>query len=427
MAAWLAYRCNWLRGFAVAGLCAMGTLAAADEPGVLDPLAPGSLHGASSAYPNDTFGQQLAAASQGGGGPIGGTGQRSGPGRRDDWKVGPHWRVTVDGVLLFRDSANLDAILAEVETLPPTDPATPLATPLQFRDNFDHAGGVRLMLTSEFPQFAGYELQVGYLGVDKWLANSYWEQVTLPATLPAAVAGVVEVSDVPIQEQRALGYESSLHSVEVNFQRATQGYLKPFAGVRYLALDEQLTDENRQFVSNVLPEPVDVGDQVLANTTQTRNGVEIENNLIGFHGGLRLDMWRPSRRFHVAGFMSAGIYCNIVDRDRIFQQTDTLITRERVEVTDGATTTEQTNTTTSTSNTTSKVSADGTRIAFTTEAALAGVWQVNSSTALRAGYQVQFLDGIELAEDVWTSPPPVTAVDNSLFLHGWFAGLEYRR
>lgn len=414
-----AHRRIWLGNVAVAAFCVVASLATADEPIALETLTPIPLDGVSAAYPDGTFGEHLATASQGGSGPIAGSKNRPGPGRRDDWRVGPHWRATVDGVLLFRGSADLDAILAEAE---PIAPSTTLP-PLQFQDNFEHAGGVRLMLTSEFPQCAGYELQVGYLGVDKWLANAYWERETLAAaTLP--------LSDVDVEQQRTLGYESSLHSVEVNFQRVSPGYLKPFAGLRYIALDEQITDENRQFTTAVLGDPgPTVGDTISAALSQTRNGVEIENNLIGFQGGVRLDMWRPTRRFHLAGFLSAGVYCNIVDRDRIFQQTNSVTTRERVTVpgTGGAADTEQINTTTSTNNTTSKVSADGTRIAFTTEAALAGVWRVSSSTALRAGYQLQFLDGVELAEDLWTAPPPVTAVDDSLFLHGWFAGLEYRR
>ncbi|MEO0529685.1 MAG: hypothetical protein AAF266_03810 [Planctomycetota bacterium] len=401
-----------LRGLAAAMLCLLATQAIADEPVTLGPLP---LEGSSAAYPNGTFGEQLASASQGGGGPVGGPGYRPGPGRRDDWRVGPHWRVTVDGVLLFRDSADLDAVLAEVEPIAPSS----TMPPLQFQDNFDHAAGVRLLLTSEFPQCAGYELQVGYLGVDKWLANANWEQETLAAaTLP--------LSDIDVEQQRVLGYESSLHSVEINFQRATRGYLKPFAGLRYIALDEQILDENRQFTTGVLPDPPGgVAGTLASAVTQTRNGVEIENNLIGFQGGVRLDMWRPTRRFHLAGFLSAGVYCNIVDRDRIFQETNTVTTNER---TIDATTSAETVTTTIDSTTsTSKVSADGTRIAFTTEAALAGVWRLSNSTALRGGYQIQFLDGVELAEDLWTSPPPITAVDNDLFLHGWFAGIEYRR
>lgn len=373
-----------------------------------------ALEGETAAYPNGTFAQQLSAASQGGDGPVGGPKYRPGAGRRDDWLVGPHWRVTVDGVVLFRDNSNLDAIIGVVEADPIAgDPLT-----LEFRDNFDHAAGARVLLTSEFPQCAGYELQVGYLGADKWTANAYWEEFTVPAaSLP--------LSDIDVQQRRQLVYDSSLHSAEINFQRLTRGYLKPFAGLRYIALDESVFDANRQYTNVILGDPdiTTVGDSLSSAIAQQSESAQIDNNLIGFQGGLRLDMWRPTRRLHVSGFFSAGVYCNIIDRDRVSSDSTSITTKE---VIDNGTANEI-QTTTNSLTTTAVTSADGTRIAFTTEAALAATWRLSSTTALRAGYQVQFLDGIELAENLWTAPPPITPVRDDLFLHGWFAGLEYRR
>jgi hypothetical protein len=383
---------------------------------------PLSLEGAtSSAYPDGSFGEQLSAASMGTGGPTGGSQYRSGSGRRDNWKVGPHWRIAVDGVLLFRDSADLDAILAEVE---PVAAQTTLPA-LEFVDNFDHAAGARLLLTSEFPQCAGYELQVGYLGVEKWMANAYWEEETLPGDGNPALPG----SDIDVQQRRQLGYEATLHSVEVNFQRVTPGYLKPFAGVRYIGFDESIVDSNRQFTTVLLGDPVNVGDRLSSAVAQQSNAAEIENNLIGFQTGLRLDMTRPTRRLSLAGFISAGVYCDIVDRDRISQDSITVTTKERVNVPAAGTTpaTTRVDTTTNSLSTTNVTSADGTRIAYSTEAQLAAQWRINSALGLRGGYQVLYLGGVELAENLWTAPPPVTAVSDDLFLHGWFAGLEYRR
>lgn len=370
------------------------------------------------AYPNGTFGEHLATASQGGDGPIGGSPHRTGPGRRDRWKVGPRWQATVDGVVLFRDRANMGAILGEVD---PIAPQTALP-PLEFLDNFDHAAGGRVMLTSEWPHWSGYDMQIGYLGVEKWSAAAYYDFETIPAaSLP--------LSDVDVQQRRSLHYLSNLHAAEVNAQRASDGYLKPFAGFRFIGLDEGIADRNRQFTTGVLPDPVNVGDTVSAATTQTTNSVEIDNTLLGLHGGVRLDMWRPHRKFHVNGFLNAGVFCNLVDRDRTFQQVDRLETNERVTVpgTGGAADTEQVVNTIDTVTTTSNVSADTTRIAFVTEASLAGEWRLNSCTALRGGYQIMFLSGVELAESLWTAPPPVRPDSDDLFLHGWFAGFEYRR
>ncbi|MEQ8846164.1 hypothetical protein [Botrimarina sp.] len=373
---------------------------------------------ASAAYPNGTFSEQLAAASAAGGGPVGGSPFRTGPGLRDNWLVGPRWRVTADGLVLFRDAVDFDAILAEVEPIPP---ATTLP-PLEFRSNFDHAAGVRLLASSQYPQFEGYELQVGYVGAEKWLAEALYELETIAAIdLP--------LSDIDILQRRLLEYESTLHALEVNFQCVTPGYLKPFAGVRYLSLDESISDFNRQFTTVILGDPLDVGDTLSSATSQTRRGVSIENNLIGFQGGVRLDMWRPTRRFHVNGFVSGGLYCNIVDRDHVFEERTTVTTKERVSTipTGGTTPVETIDTTVNSLTAGSKASTDGTRVALVTEAAVAGVWQLNESLALRGGYQVIYFNGVELADALWVAPPPVTPQEDDLFLHGWFGGLEYRR
>jgi len=230
-------------------------------------------------------------------------------------------------------------------------------------------------------------------------------------------------------QRRQLSYESSVHSLELNFQRMTTAYLKPYAGIRYFGLDETVDDTNNRFTPIILGDPTTVGDTLSSATSFLRNGVEIENNLIGFHGGLRLDMWRPTRRFHVAGFVSTGLYCNIVDRNRVLQQTTTITTNERVLVpgSGGAPDTEEIQTTVDSQTVTSVASTDGTRVAFATDAALAGVWRLNDSFALRGGYQILFFSGVELAENLWTAPPPITPSSDDLFLHGWFAGLEYRR
>lgn len=372
----------------------------------------------SAAYPNGTFAEQLSAANHGGSGPVGGSPYRTGPGRRDNWLVGPTWRITADGVVLFRDKTDVGALLAEVD---PIAPATTLP-PLEFRNNFDHAAGVRLMATSYYPQLEGYELQVGYLGAEQWLAGALFELETL-------VAGGLPLSDVDVLQRRQLEYESSLHALEVNFQRLTPGYLKPFAGVRYLALDEAVNDINRQFTTVILGDPVNVGDTLSSALTQTRNGVEIENNLIGFQGGLRLDMWRPTRRLHLNGFLSAGLYCNIVDRNRVFKETTSITTKERVSTTPtgGGAPVETVEQTTNALTAGSVASTDGTRVALVTEASLAATWRLNETTALRGGYQIIHFSGVELAGNLWTSPPPVTPQSDDLLLHGWFAGLEYRR
>ena len=121
----------------------------------------------SAAYPNGTFGEQLSAAQGGTGHGVGGSHRRHGPGRKDDWKVGPHWRVQVDGGVLFREDADLAAIIGAATPAPPAP---------EFQDNFDHALAGRLLLTGEWPQCRGYELQFGYLGAEAWSAPVVFPQ-----------------------------------------------------------------------------------------------------------------------------------------------------------------------------------------------------------------------------------------------------------
>lgn len=423
MARWPATARRFVVAVFAAGTCTSQRDACAQEPvNALAPVAGSptllAMPGESAAYPGGSFGEQLSAAHGPDSGAHGGNGYRPGSGRRDDWLVGPHWRVTVDGVVLSRGEADLDAILDVVYQ---SDP--PPTSPLEFYDNFDYAAGARVLLTSEYPQLAGYELQVGYLGAEKWSANAYWGEEDI-------VAG-----DIPGEQRRQLVYDSRFHSAEINFQKMSPGYLKPFAGVRYIAFGESISDINKQYTNVILPDP-DItvpGDSLSSILAQQSKGVEIDNNLIGFQSGLRLDMWRPTRRLHFAGFASAGVYCNFVDRDRVSSSTVTVTTKETVvdgnnntplDPTDDPT---RVDTTTNSLTTNVATSADGTRIAFTTEASLAATWRLSSTTALRGGYQVQFLSGVELAENLWTAPPPITAQSDELVLHGWFAGLEYRR
>lgn len=375
-----------------------------DSLGVDGYVAPESI-----AYPDGSFAEQLSAA-QGRGDPgAGGSHRRSGPGRRDDWKVGPHWRVTADGGVLFRENANLAGILAT---------AVPAAPTPEFQDNFDHALAGRLLLTGDWPQCRGYEMQFGYVGAEAWSAPVVFPQTTITAP------GFPD-SDVDVGERRAIEYESNLHALELNFQRETRGYLKPFAGFRYAMLGEEIVDSTSQFALAALPNPpAGIGNQTALVTADTSRLVEVDNNLVGFHGGTRLDMWRPTERLHLHGFLSAGVYCNVIKRNNGSNTRTVRMENEVVDIDDTAAVVEGVQTTTTTTDSGSYVSTNGSNIAFTSEAALAGEWRLNNCTALRLGYQVVFLSGVELAEDQWMGLGPV---ESDLFLHGWFAGIEYRR
>ena len=196
--------------------------------------------------------------------------------------------------------------------------------------------------------------------------------------------------------------------MEFNFQRARDGYLKPFAGFRYVRLGEEINDFTDQFALVGLPNPpAGVGNQNASVLVDSLNRIEIDNNLLGFQGGMRLDMWQPTRQLHFEGFISAGVYCNVVRRSR---DTNTRTLRVENEIIDSdpdpVAVVEAVQTTTTDTSAGTSFSTDGANIAFTSEASLAGVWSLNRCTALRAGYQVQFLSGVELAEDAWLNVSP---------------------
>ena len=68
--------------------------------------------------------------------------------------------------------------------------------------------------------------------------------------------------------------------------------------------------------------------------------------------------------------------------------------------------------------------SDRVRGAFVTEAALNAVYQVNACTQAQLGYQVLYLNGVEFGDEAFLGADPTSS---DLLLHGWFAGVEYRR
>ncbi|TWT86944.1 hypothetical protein Mal64_37740 [Pseudobythopirellula maris] len=351
----------------------------------------------STAYPNDQFHRQLMAAR---GEPTAcGPQHRTGPGRCDDWLVGPNWRVSLDGVLLYRDSVPIEALYD-------ANPPAPDPAPFEV-DNFNHASGARLMAFGHWPQCRGYELMIGYVGVQGWGADALFPATTVT---PAG-------SDVDFQQQRKFEYDSRLHSLELNFQELNDGSAKAYLGVRYFSLDETIDDRFDQFDPDPLnPTPL-IGTEFSVEIDRA-NTLHVDNDLIGFQSGVRVDLWSPGPRFYVSGFGNAGVYCNMVHRTRYVRQQSTTISL------DDPTTLADNEASQTVVNTGTRTSTRGANVAFAGEASIAAVLQLNRCTSLRGGYQAMYIDGVELAEDAWLTASPR---ERDLLLHGWFAGLEYRR
>lgn len=375
----------------------------------------------STAYPNGEFAAHLSAARGGDGGcgggsqacdwgwGCGGSPFRTGPGRCDDWRVGPRWTSQASGVFLFRDDIDLIALAGGATSggvaIDPTAADT-------LSGNLEHGGGVRLSLASHWPQCNGYEMQIGYMGVFGWDAGVYDPEVPYAGPLP-------EPNDV--ETQKNLEFRSELHSVEVNGQPIGDYALKPYGGVRFLLLNERVGDGLDESSQPPLVPP-NAGEGIAGDppqdVTDIFRNMAVDNHLIGFQGGLRMDFLTLGDRFHVEGFINGGVYCNYIIRESSYRET-----RSYTQLDDISTALVDESAATSTT-TRSGYKADRTRMAFVGEALLGGAYQVNNCTKARMGYQVLYLTGVELGDEAFIGADPTSS---DLLTHGWYFGVERRR
>jgi hypothetical protein len=177
----------------------------------------------------------------------------TGPGDCDNWCVGPHWNVEVDGMFFHRDDANWGDIAGATVV-----------------DQFNFGPGVRIFATGY--NYSNYGLQVGYEGVNDF--NS------------TAVTATDRIT-----------YESTLNSLEFNVLRRTTAPLKLFAGFRYIELDEDYVD--------------------MVTASGDSDSFFIENRLIGFQVGSFRDAWQLNRWITIEPFVNAGAYINDFKREDV--------------------------------------------------------------------------------------------------------------
>jgi hypothetical protein len=337
---------------------------------------------------------------------CGGSPYVTGPGRCDEWKVGPVWDVVVDGQVLFREDADLDAIQAVTNENSQMLPIEPL-----IREQFDYAVGGRLYLTSILPKCAGYQVQFGYMGVEDWNASIIYPKET-----------ITPLEGLEFDETRSVYLRSTLHSAEINFMRTTRDAWKPFWGVRYILFDDDIRDRTDQDGLQ-LPIAGPGADPVGLVLTDMTTAIDIKNNLIGPQIGIRHDLWQCNRWLFLQGFANAGVYYNKTKRTDLMRTFTTTDIADDTDTPDseafGAFAQSRTSTTTELS-----------QLAFVGEASLTLVCKLNECLALRGGYQLLWIDGIHMAEDAFLdindSPGAVFDSRNTV-LQGWHAGIEYRR
>jgi hypothetical protein len=336
---------------------------------------------------------------------CGGWPYANGPGKCDNWKVGPIWDVTADGIVMSREHTDLDAIEARAEEL--NGDLVDL-TAREVTEQFDYGPGGRVFLTGLLPRNVGYQVFAGYEGIEEWNAAIIFEKdPDIPEPPPPVNPPAV---------RQSITYRSSLHSAEINFMRMCNPAWRPYCGVRYIKFDDEIWDAVDQIASPPLPS-IDPLAEVVTET-DTLNLFDIENNLIGFQGGVKYDLWQFGRRFSLQGFVNSGVYYNKSKRSNLMQITTTEFTADDTD-TPAA---DETAINVSTASNLSIVEQSD--VAYVAEASLTSVCRLNRCWALRAGYQVLWIDGLQLADDAYLGE----SIDSrSLIFHGWHAGVECRR
>ena len=130
---------------------------------------------------------------------------RTGPGFCDTWEVGCRWDVTVDGIVMMREDADLAALAAFTNA---NSLGVPIDTPGSLLDDpaleqFDYGVGGRVWMTSKLPHSL-WQMHFGYEGIEEWNASVVYPkqpQQLLPPP-PLLVPSVPErtaKSHLPIQ------------------------------------------------------------------------------------------------------------------------------------------------------------------------------------------------------------------------------------
>lgn len=365
---------------------------------------------------------------------------RTGPGMCDDYRVGPRWHVTVDGIVMSRDNADLAQIHDYMPTSFPPLPSVPYSNPGTtgngiggppgFTDptfeNFEYEGGARITFTSQIAQVTGWDLQIAYAGIPEWNSSIVYPKLSFEIDAPPDPPGGFPLNPVPIPPdpfpegsiQRSLHYRSTLHSLEMNALTGNRTW-RPLFGARYFRFSDEINDfidnESQPPLAGPRPDTNPIGPSY---ETDRLNLFDIQNNLIGFQVGLLHDTWQVNRRFAVEGRVTGGVYYNRIKYTNIMGTYTTQI------YADNTATPAVNEARIDTSSVVNNDLREYSEIAYHGEASLTGVCRLNRCWALRGGYQVLWLGNVHTAQDAYLGQENVN--DNLLF-HGWHAGIECRR
>jgi hypothetical protein len=280
----------------------------------------------------------------------------------------PRWTVAADAVLMQRIGA------PDVRLLRRSEDGLTVLSAKDFA--FPFAAGPRLSLTRHGEC---RDLELVYFMIDGWSATETRSDETgLFFTAPQFF---VEANGVPV----SFTWSSRLYSAEANLRAPAHECVTLLAGFRWIGLREELVFSSPAVQPNSGP----------FWSTQTHN------HLYGFQIGADARLWDHGGRFRLTGVAKAGVYGNQAEQVSAIPFTG--IERSGSALTN--------------------------RTAFAAECGLSGVYQLADRVAVRAGYQVMWLDGVALPpsqialSDLFSQVVLVTA-DSGVFYHGASVGLD---
>jgi hypothetical protein len=405
---------------------------------------------------------------------CGGWPYATGPGLCDNYRIGPRWHVTVDGLVLHRDSTDLVA-LASAMPASFTGPNVPSGIPNGVDPDFEQFGygpGGRITFTSQVGNCTGYDVQAAYEGINNWNASIVFPKQPLtpifytpgipqtttttsstnttvtavtgtpPNTTTTTTTNNTNTSStgityplnppLPLQppapfpegfEQRSLHYRSDINSVELNWLPNHDSEWRPIFGARFIRFDDEISDTLNQEVQTPLPfagGSATLGQFLGVSETDRLNLFHLENNLMGFQVGLLHDTMQVNNRLSIEGFVNGGVYYNQVKYSNVMVVQTTQVLADDTNTLPATANEARTDKSTIVNND----ARDMSEISYEAEASITGVCRLNKCWALRAGYQVMWIDHLHLADQAYLGNPEGSS---DLLLYGWHAGLECRR
>ena len=309
----------------------------------------------------------------------------TGPGNCDNWCVGPHWNVEVDGMALRRTGVDWARIVDDVAL----DPA--------LLDQFDYGPGGRIFITGY--NDSDFGVQIGYEGINNYNATALFIDAN----------GNNDPAD---DDVRSFNYETTFTSIELNFLRRTTAPTKIFAGFRYVQADEDFTDAST--VAKIVPAPSNPATTL--PYTDTKDIWKLENRMFGFQLGALRDAWSLNKWLTIEPYGNGGVYYNNFKREQLQDTINTLVTGSNdVTLAPGST---------SSSFTQFGTSQTFSDISFIGEVGITGVLRINQCVAIRGGYQALVMDGVGTGLDAYFEPG---LTGETVLYHGARFGIEYQR